>query len=572
MAYDGVCFELSLNCPHCEKSIALNRVSESVLCDGCRRVIELPVAFWQSVLVREIAGSLVRPDDEGSSATSIGCGIGVTVQELCGHQMPWCRNPRCKRDFSEEELRAGIEDGLTLLECPDCGETTGMRVTPSWFEKIHPLARLLVGEAGTGDKAVRIEGSEGIPFHCYHCGSSLGLDPNHRSVKCSYCSNQVTVPDEIWVRINPPSEKRRWFVVLDVGGSAGVMPGDTDSFCAVASSPEGELVSLYHAEEAGEAGHPCRIIRTYGNGLLRWLQDGVEFDSSSRLLLSPGDGSLCIYDDSDRFLRFIDVRTGEPVCTVESAPDDEDESAMYLDYCEIACDIDGSILHHRDDGDLRRFDRKGTRLPLWPESGGKVEGGGFLKSILKRAAPLIENTTPEFEALADRPARLPSGIRIRIGWDGRLYVMSEDADRLAVLDHDGRLVSNIELATGGVIGELHDFGADCDGRVYLLFDHSEPFRDTTYPHLGRIVPGGTFEIWAGPRSNRKGSFIGEYAGYLAVAPDGCCFVSYDFSDMRKLSPGGEVVWRSPGTLQNEADQLEDLKENMKGKKKVRDRE
>lgn len=569
MAYDGVCFELSLNCPHCEKPIALNRVSESVLCDGCRRVIELPVGFWQSVMAGEIAECLLLPHGEGRNETSIGCSIGVTVQELCGHQMPSCGNPGCRKEFPEEALRTGIEEGVTRLVCPSCGEVTGMRVPPAWFEQIHPLVKLLVEEEGAGDRASRLEGSEGIPFHCYHCGGSLPLDPARRSVECKYCSNQVTVPDEIWVRLNPVAEKKRWFAVLYLGQSAGILPGETDTFCGIASAPDGELIGAYHAGEVGEAGHPCRILRADENSLIRWLQDGVEFDGSSELLLSPGDGTLCIFDDSERFLRFIDMETGDPVCTVDSAPDDEDESAMYLDYCEIACAMDGSLLHHRDGHGLRRFDRHGVRLPLWPEGNEPVSGGLF-RSIFRRAVP-ESASEPGFDSLGDRPTSLPSGALLRTGWDGRLYVLSETADHLAVFDRDGKLLASTALQTEGIIDDLCGFGADREGRVFILFVHSKQFRDTTYPHLARILPGGPFEMIAGPCSGRRNSFLGESVNSLAVAPDGHCYVACDFCDMRRVSPEGEIVWRSPGTMQSEADELEELEENMKGKKQVRDR-
>ena len=310
MSYEGVCIELSVDCPHCGKPIAINRVAESVLCDGCRKVLDLPPPFWQSVMGSEITRSLSLAEGEGQTSTMIGCTIGATVQMLYGHHAPRCGNPECRRDFTEEELRAGIENVGTGFECPKCGTVASMRVPPEWFQQVHPLACLLVGEVETGDRATRLEGSEGIPFHCYHCGGSLPLDPERRKAACTYCGNEVTVPDDIWVRLNPVSEKKRWFVVLDVGRSHGILPGETDSFCAIASAPDGELIGMYHAEDAGEAGHPCRLIRADAGGLLRWIQDGVEFDGNASLLLSPGDGCVCIFDDSDHFLRFVDSATG----------------------------------------------------------------------------------------------------------------------------------------------------------------------------------------------------------------------------------------------------------------------
>ncbi len=565
MAYEGVCFELSVNCPRCEKAIALNRVAGSVLCDSCRNVLELPVSFWRSVVGDAIAESLAMAPDEGRSTTMIGCGIGVTLHGLYGRQAPRCGNPACKRPIPGDVVRRGIESGLVEHVCPSCGSKVAMRIPPEWFAGIHPHLRLIAGESSTGDQASGTEGSEGIPFHCYHCGGSLSLDPENRTVECTYCGNQVTVPDEIWVRVNPAPEKHRWFAVLDIGDSKGALPGDTDSFCGMATAPDGQLIALYHADDDGEAGHPCRILRADGEGLLRWLQDGVEFGDGSTLLLSAADGSVCIHDDDGRLLRFIDLETGEPVGTVESSENDEDESRMHLDYCDIACDVDGTILHHRDGRALRRFDRRGVRLDLWPGHG----GGGFLKNLLRSASGGFES--PAFESLGNQPSSLPSDIILRMGWDGRLHIMSENGRNLATYDRDGVLLRNTRLDTEGMVGEVHDFGVDRSGRVFVLFEHSRTCRDTNYPHLGRILPGGGFENWAGPLSEIHRVFLGEYSRHLAVAPDGHCFVAYDFTDMRRISPDGEIVWRSPGTAGNEESQLEDLEQNMKGKRLVGDR-
>jgi DNA-directed RNA polymerase subunit RPC12/RpoP len=566
MGLEGVCFELSVSCPKCGQPVAVNRLAERVACSGCGRSIGLPAAFWNSVMEDAIPESLRMDADEGVNATMIGCGAGLNAQVMYGHQAARCPSPSCKKHFPGEDLAACIGSGGGTLRCGSCGESSMARVPPGWFDSIHPMARLVVGEA-RGDGGEDGGASEAIPFHCYHCGASLSLDGASRTVKCRYCDNPLTVPDEIWARISPVSVKRRWYLVMETGRGAGLLPGSVDTFTAVAATRGGEMVAIYHADEDGDAGHPCRILRSDRQGVLRWIQEGVEFDGYAKLLISPGDGLVCIFDDESRFLRFVDADTGEPVCTVGPTGDrDEDESVMVLSSCQVVCATDGSILHYREGRDLRRFDRAGTRLPLWPGS----KSGGFLKGLLKSAGGGNWGA-PEFGALSGRPARLPAQTQLRIGWNGLLYVLSEDCSSMAVLDGEGRLVSNAPTGMQGTVEELHDFGIDSEGVVHILFEHSLALRDTNYPHLGRIHPDGRYELAAGPHSTNPDVFLGEYSDRLAVSPDGHCLVCSDFSDMRRISPSGEVVWRSPGTAGNEADQLEDLERNRRGKKLSDDR-
>lgn len=112
---------------------------------------------------------------------------------------------------------------------------------------------------------------------------------------------------------------------------------------------------------------------------------------------------------------------------------------------------------------------------------------------------------------------------------------------------------------------------DREGVVYILFEHKKELRDTRYSHLGRISTGGTFEIWMGPEAVQNQSFIGEHSRSIAVAADGHIYVGNGFKPLRKISPHGKVIWRSPGTAKSDESELEELAQNRKGKKTVEDR-
>lgn len=555
MALRGVCFEIATKCPSCSAPIALNGASEGVLCDSCRKVVSIPVDVWQSMLGDCVSEALSMEEDDGRNSTMI-LSQGFTVDMLYGRQFPRCGNDNCKTTFPEEAVRAGIDNGRTELKCEKCGHVSAMRKPPPWFSDVHSMVCLLVREqhapiSGRGKE----KGGQAIPVHCYHCGGSLELDGKERKVQCPYCKQHMVIPDEIWARLHPAQEKSRWYAVVDAGGAAGVIPAETDDFLGIAACRDSaDFFALYHASDEGEAGHPCRIVRSDKDGRLKWIQDGVEFSDYTMIVRGAGDGNLWIADQEGHFLRLIDGQSGEPIRTIETSAEADDPNQISLEDGQLSVDLDGSLLHSSALG-LRRFDTAGKRIPAWRG-----------ENKLRDADEYIP-----FEDLKSESRALPEDALIRIGWDGRLYALEQNAQRLACFEADGTLRSVTDV--GGLpTDEVDDFGVDANGIVYAIFEHSESIGDTNYPHLGRRKPGKNFEVWLGPQGEQDQSFVGEYSDQLAVFPDGSVMIGAGFDDMRRFAADGELLWRSPGAMAAERSQLEDLKKNRKGKKRAKDRE
>jgi hypothetical protein len=556
MTTTGIAVELSTTCSKCQAPLPLNGASESVLCDHCRTPTATPPDLWQRLLGEAVGEAVAMAKNEGRTHTIL---MGSANYKLMvGRQDPRCA---CKTPFAQEAILRSA--GTGSVQCSACGKPSAVRPAPAWIKAIHPAALLVVGETMGAQAAQRIDPKD-LRFHCYHCGSALPLDGASRTVACAYCRNSVMVPDDIWLRLHPARTVDRWFVVLalDLSRAAGVLPEDVRDFCDVACEPGGNMVIAYLDNANGEAGHPARLALLDRNGAFLWLQDGVEFSDHARLFTSPADGSVYIVDPGERaFARKLDPRTGAPVHTLVSPPEDSSNGPLSVrDHDGFAIDWDGSFVVHRDWSDtgrtaLRRFAPDGRRVPLWPG---------------QRLAPNEDVDRPEWPRPPNKPVRLPSSARFGFGWDGAFYVVDEGGGFVAKYARDGQLVGVAPLPKG-IAKRVHSFTVARDGTLSMLFAHAVEIADSDWTHLGRLLPDGRFFVALGPHAGDASSMIGKYTRMIKGAPDGTLFLARDVDDLRILGSDGRILWTSNATRRHDEQHAKELATARRGKRLVADR-
>lgn len=171
-----------------------------------------------------------------------------------GRADPACR--KCGASWNIDELLAIAETGVENVTCSGCNSLWPGRPPPEWFSQVVPDPLLIVGETAPAATGIAFTGDTSVSIHCYRCGGNLELDGSSRTVKCTYCGNDLLIPDDI----------------NDVTDIA-ILPGD-------------EAALLYDSREGRCIGRADRF------GRFTWLVEEITISSDARLFYMAKTGDL----------------------------------------------------------------------------------------------------------------------------------------------------------------------------------------------------------------------------------------------------------------------------------------
>lgn len=468
-------------------------------------------------------------------------------------EFPRCQNPGCAQPLPPEIIEL-LETMATSLACPACGTSTPARGVPDWFHGVHATGRFLVGERFAGaDFSHQQQQTESVPFHCYHCGGSLTVDGSSRQVSCTYCGNTSMLPDEIWARLHPVAQVEPWYVLLDVGSGVGVLPQRVFSVSDVTALRDGSLVVAYM--HFGSGGY-C-VARADAQGLITWLCDEIDFQDDPRLFTAPGDDTVIAVDTNANYLYYLDGATGRVTGSLPTeALLGDDMSLGHSAF--FAPDHDQTLVIKRkwsQDGyrfKLRRFDRQGNRVKLWP---------GLNVNPLKRFFAT-------FSRKSSKPVALEWDVQVTVGWDGNLYMLSSESKLLTWCDREGNQLGSVSLKLPEV-DRIEDLGISESGTVYVAFWHAREVAGDQFVHILRLAPGAPPEVWMGPFSRSNRAYIGTGTVHLGVAPSGLLHLSgLEINELRTIDLDGQQIWRNGVTERADAEAERKLKKTLKKQKKL----
>ncbi len=538
MVLTSVGLTFTSECPHCRNPLPVNQASEITLCAKCWNEAPTPVNFWQFFVAKRLTEASKMEPETDSWATGITAGTG-NFRLTFGNLAPRCGE--CGASLTMESILKLAEEKDAKFSCSGCGAVSSVRVPPSWFGKVAPSAFLLVGETAP-DGGVALKGiPEGISIHCYHCGGPLPIDGSSRTVKCDHCGQDLLVPDDIWQRLHPPIVTRTWYILLNTGDAAALLPDEIDNFFDLAALPGGDTALIWEEDSKGCIGRADR------SGGFLWIKRDAAISDYTRLLYAPEQDLLWVLDREEDITRAYQAETGDKGAVIKKKKNNPDSISL-VDHEGIAAASDGTILVHRcwedDNYALRRFDSSGKRVQLWP--------GSDDEELSKKRV--------EWEDLKDQPARPPDGAWIEGGPDGSLYFINRESGRFVSFERDGRMRGIVEPVCREV-SKIQDCGVSGDGSVYILFDHKKKIGGINFSHIGMIKPDGSFKVLAGPHAKKNGSSLGTDMERMAVAENGEIHLcDRGFDNFRVLDPDGALVWRSPATEAGDESRAEKLAE------------
>ncbi|OHD62882.1 MAG: hypothetical protein A2176_07025 [Spirochaetes bacterium RBG_13_51_14] len=459
-----------------------------------------------------------------------------------GNMAPRCGS--CGTLWNLEDLFKIADRGDAKFSCNTCGAISGVRKPPDWFNRVIPFAVLLVGETAPNDDGGAFKGgTDGISIWCYHCGGPLPLDGSSRTVKCRHCGQDLLIPDDIWQRLHPVAVAHPWYIILDTGDVTALLPEDIDDFIDLAALPDGDTALIWEQDSEGCIG---RADRTGG---FRWLNRNITCSDYARLLYAPGQDLLWVIDRDEDIVQAFHADTGSPAVAIKKKKN-KPGFITAIDHEGIAINTDGTLLVYRcwedDNYALRRFDEKGKRIRLWPDSDD---------------AELHKKQT-EWETLGNRPSRPPEGAWITGGPDNMLYFIDRVNGCYARFDRQGTFQGLIRPDCE-VVAKIQDCGISGDGSVFVLFDHTKKINHINFSHVGRIKPDGSFKVLAGPHAKENRFSLGTDMERMSVAERGEMHIcNRDFDNFRILAPDGSLIWRSPGTVNEDQTRADELAEAL----------
>jgi hypothetical protein len=541
MSLTSVGLTFTSECPFCRNPLPVNQASELTLCAKCWNQVPTPLNLWQFLISKRLNEASVMNPETDTWATGIVAGLG-NYRLTFGNLAPRCGE--CEAFLSLESLFERAKDGDTKFSCSACGAISSVRVPPDWFLKAAPFAILLAGEtAPDGGESFR-NIPEGISMRCYHCGGPLPLDGSSRTVKCSHCGQDLLVPDDIWQRLRPAVVAHPWYILMNTGEAAGLLPDDIDDFLDLAALPGGDTALMWEENSKGCIGRAGR------SGGLSWLKKKLAVSDYARLLYAPGQDLLWVLDREEDIVMAFHAGNGAPAATVKKKKNNPDFITA-VDHEGIATATDGTLLVYRcwedDNYALRRFDSTGKRARLWP--------GSDDEDLPKKRV--------EWDGLTDRPARPPDGAWIAGGPENTLYFIERETGRYARFDREGGL-KGIVAPDCRDMDKIQDCGVSGDGSLYILFDHKKTINDINFSHVGKIKPDGSFQVLAGPHAKKNNSSLGTDMERMSVAGNGEIHLcDRGFDNFRILAPDGSLVWRSPATVKEDESRAEELAEALK---------
>ncbi|MFH2009449.1 MAG: hypothetical protein ABI333_22850 [bacterium] len=197
--------KIMTQCPECKSALPLNGPVLNAHCDGCQSDLTLKADFWDSLL-----GTPYTDYHQGGG----GMTINFTTEIQWQAARPKCHE--CKEELPVDDIPVGTDGNVF---CAACGKPNATYPAPAWARKLVPKLEQLyradrdTTTAAPGQHAAALAtGAAPIVLNCPQCGGALQAnEQSERTILCGYCSVQVFLPDEIWMRLHPKKTAGVWY-------------------------------------------------------------------------------------------------------------------------------------------------------------------------------------------------------------------------------------------------------------------------------------------------------------------------------------------------------------------------
>jgi hypothetical protein len=222
------CMKIANTCGRCKAKIPVNGPVLHPVCPTCGLVRDF---------APEVIGGLLawvaEPEPTQSGFLFHG---GYHFDQKRTRVPPFCR--RCETDLSL--VTPGAD---TTVDCAGCGAKYATFPVPAELRP-HAGAARQVYCAERDSERRPVQAGTTVCDACPSCGAELAIDPGTGRIhRCTYCGNDVFIPDGVWHQLHPPTEILPWFV------DAGWVPKSAEIARRAAAAAEAEQQAAQRRRE-----------------------------------------------------------------------------------------------------------------------------------------------------------------------------------------------------------------------------------------------------------------------------------------------------------------------------------
>jgi hypothetical protein len=519
----GIYLELTARCTGCGAGVPFNAYVTRTPCPICNAAVDVDPDNWKSLL-----GNAVAVDAPLGKTSSVAT-LSDDLKLDSGREDPRCAG--CGTAFPDE-VAAFTERGFAM--CAGCGRRTSVRTPPPELASLVRGAQLVIGEdlaqlaGGMAQDAPRAR--EPVLLSCTNCHAPLQFDGSQRSVRCSYCSADLYLPDELWLKLHPVAKVARFYLTWLSAAAVATAQRETFAWHNLADAQIGTDGNLYCT-----SGGKTTVWCMTPDLTTRWMTndaDAAPHISDPMLALDP-TGRVLTWNGQQHSLQVFSSQDGASLGRL-GGKQPGDATTRVLDVValhELAVDRDGTLIALIGEH-LCRFARDGSPLELWPPKSGLLgTKHEKLVALYDASGSVLATEGVDVDKLSSQPHALDDYSRVAVGWDGMYYFVRDEW--VAKLDRAGKLVYRINVGND-VPGKV---GADGAGRAYVVT------RKSRQRWLLRISPDGK-HVDTLATDHIHGGVLHHENDLICVGSDGTTYHLRFGMILRVLAPDGRLVFIS----------------------------
>ncbi len=197
--------EIKTECEKCGNPVMINGPALKMLCNSCQHESIIRAMTWKSLLADLINDIKEYKPGEGMQSTIMG---QFSCNLTAMREKPTCHECGTALKEIPEELKKDLS-----ISCGKCGQVNRILPAPPWLAQLVPEIVLLIN-ALTDEPDGEPERPAGKPvyFICPGCSGNLTVDGTSRLVTCKYCSADIYLPDDLWLRMHPVATVTKWYI------------------------------------------------------------------------------------------------------------------------------------------------------------------------------------------------------------------------------------------------------------------------------------------------------------------------------------------------------------------------
>ena len=490
----GLCFEGETTCNSCGKTLPMNALAETIVCNECLHPNNFTVNDWKDLLEAMFKKAPAFSENEGTPLTII---TSKHYKIIYGRQNPKFSDTNTYINL--EEIYKCAESGKILN--PESNIEYSIRMVPEIFKEACPDVTHILCEDFSQlpgrNKTLEVldakSHGELVALNCLSCAGTLQIDGSQRLLKCQFCASEFFIPDETWQKIHPVKTKQRFYFLFDDKQLKFEWEHSLYSFVTDADG------TIYMSVEPDfGSNEKLWILAINPDFTIKWKQNDLNFNTKTMggeaKIGLTANSEIMVWSSDRNTMLLLSAADGSEIKRIgKKCEDSEKQTFTIMDFnkCrQIVPDIDGNyfafIDREKKDSESNYYyefmvvDNEANLTKPWGL--GESQSSGLFSSFKKALSGL--GNAPYFENISNKVTRCRSNdTKISIGLDGSYYF--QYSSHIAKFDRSGKIIYMKEFSKGYI---KHKLVGDKEGNAYYVLDRSD---GSNKYELIKISPDGS---------------------------------------------------------------------------------